>query len=111
MTKSNGTAVAMISKQCLDHCLGGNTIDIFRTGESLNDCTIPLYLHPSTILTTHELNALLRLSETCEDGEGYDVPVEMMHRLAKIGVVQHLHDDYYEITEFGDLLLEGVGEK
>lgn len=106
MTKSNNTAVAMISQQCLDHCLGGNTIDIFRTGESLNDCTIPLYMHPSKILTGDELKALLRFSETCEDGECYDVPVEMMDRLEKIGVVRRLHGDYFETTVFGDLLLE-----
>lgn len=107
MTKSNNTAVAMVSQSCL----GCSTIKIFKTGESLKDCTSPLYLHPSKMLTNDELNALLRFSETCEDGEGYDVPFVMMERLAKIGAVQHLNDDYYEITEFGDLLLEGVSEK
>jgi hypothetical protein len=57
-------------------------------------------------LTLQELSAFNRFLETCEDGEGYDVPKSMMQRLAQIGVVRHLSRGFYEITEFGTALIE-----
>lgn len=53
------------------------------------------------LLNTDELAALRRFYETCQDGEGYDVPKAMMQRLAEIGVVRRTSGSYYETTEFG----------
>ena len=52
-------------------------------------------------MNTEEMKAFERFNETCEDGEGYDVPKEMMKRLADIGVINHLSAGHYRITEFG----------
>jgi hypothetical protein len=49
-------------------------------------------------LTDNERKAALRFCETCEDGEGYDVPKKMMKRLAELGLVLHLGGGYYEGT-------------
>ena len=71
----------------------------------------PLYLHPTKTLidelhiTEYELKAFNRFNETCEDGEGYDVPKDMMKRLADIGLVNHLSAGYYRITNFGNKVL------
>jgi len=57
-----------------------------------------------------ELQALLRFCETTEDEATYDVPSEMMKRLARIGLVRWVNRDIYQITEFGDFVsraLEG----
>ncbi|WP_371763345.1 hypothetical protein [Massilia sp.] len=59
------------------------------------------------LLNADELAALRRFNETCEDGEGYDVPKPMMRRLSEIGVVQRLSGAYYHVTEFGMRVLEG----
>ncbi len=56
-------------------------------------------------LTVEERGALERFNETCEDGEGYDVPKQMMKRLAEIGVVNHTSRGIYFITEFGRAIL------
>jgi len=37
--------------------------------------------------TAEQLEALKRFHETCDDGEAYDVPVETMHQLAAMGLV------------------------
>lgn len=58
------------------------------------------------LLDANELAALRRFNETCEDGEGYDVPKEMMQRLAGIGAVRRTSGSYYEITDFGMHVLE-----
>lgn len=57
------------------------------------------------LLNAEELAALRRFNETCEDGEGYDVPKEMMKRLAEIGVIYRRSGAYYQFTEFGMLIL------
>lgn len=57
------------------------------------------------VLTAGEREALERFNETCEDGEGYDVPKPMMRRLAEIGVVHHLSRGIYGITKFGRVFL------
>lgn len=49
-------------------------------------------------LTDEEKNAALRFCETCEDGEGYDVPKPMMKRLAELGLVVHKGGGWYEGT-------------
>ena len=36
-------------------------------------------------LTDEEKRAAMRFCETCEDGEGYDVPKSMMKRLEQLG--------------------------
>lgn len=59
------------------------------------------------LLNAEELAALRRFDECAQDGEGYDVPKEMMQRLAEIGVVRRRSGAYYEHTEFGLALLEG----
>ena len=60
----------------------------------------------NAFLTTPEMAAFSRFLETCEDGEGYDVPKSMMHRLAQIGVVRHLSRGIYNITEFGQSVID-----
>lgn len=57
------------------------------------------------LLSADELAALRRFDECAQDGEGYDVPKEMMRRLAEIGVVRRRSGAYYEATDFGQLVL------
>lgn len=59
------------------------------------------------LLNSDELAALRRFDECAQDGEGYDVPKEMMQRLAEIGVVQRRSGAYYQVTAFGQRVLEG----
>jgi hypothetical protein len=49
-------------------------------------------------LTDDEKKAALRFCETCEDGEGYDVPKPMMKRLAALGLVVYKGFGVYEGT-------------
>lgn len=62
---------------------------------------------PTDLLNAEELAALHRFNECALDGEGYDVPKEMMQRLAEIGVVRRKSGAFYEHTEFGLRVLEG----
>jgi len=57
------------------------------------------------LLNANELAALRRFDECAQDGEGYDVPKEMMQRLAEIGVVRRTSGSYYEHTDFGQHVL------
>lgn len=57
-------------------------------------------------LTNDERKALERFVETCDDGEGYDVPKQMMQRLAQIGVVHHTSGGVYSTTEFGRWVID-----
>jgi hypothetical protein len=51
---------------------------------------------------SHDERAHLeRFQECCEDGAQYDVPPQMMKRLAEIGLVRRVTGSIYEITEFG----------
>lgn len=50
--------------------------------------------------------ALKRFWETCEDGEGYDVPQEQMKSLARLGLIRSLGFSRYEFTNAGDALIE-----
>lgn len=58
------------------------------------------------LLNAEELAALRRFDECAQDGEGYDVPREMMQRLAEIGVVRRKSGAYYEATNFGMRVLD-----
>ena len=53
-----------------------------------------------------EMSAFLRFRDTCEDGEGFDVPKPMMQRLTQIGVIRHCGSGRYEYTDFGQSILE-----
>jgi hypothetical protein len=59
----------------------------------------------TSLLNADELAALRRFDECAQDGEGYDVPKEMMQRLAEIGVVRRKSGAYYEQTDFGKQVL------
>ena len=59
-------------------------------------------------LTNDERKALERFTETCDDGEGYDVPKQMMQRLAQIGVVHHTSGGVYSTTEFGRWVIDAA---
>jgi hypothetical protein len=48
------------------------------------------------LLTEEEKKAALRFCETCEDGQGYDVPKSMMKRLVELGLVVHKGRGWYE---------------
>ena len=60
---------------------------------------------PVSWMSEDEREAFERFNETCEDGEGYDVPKTMMRRLAEIGVIHHTSRGIYGITKFGRLLV------
>ena len=60
---------------------------------------------PVAWISEDEREAFERFNETCEDGEGYDVPKTMMRRLAEIGVIHHTSRGIYGITKFGRLLV------
>lgn len=62
-------------------------------------------------LSADAMTALMRFSETCEDGQGYDVPKPMMRALAAIGVVQHTSAGIYAITVFGEAVVEKAGQR
>lgn len=57
-------------------------------------------------ITESELNDLHRFSDTCEDSEGYDIPKPRMQRLAAIGLIRRTHANCYEITDFGQIVME-----
>jgi len=54
-----------------------------------------------------ELAALRRFDECARDGEGYDVPKQMMVRLAEIGLLRRVSGSHYEHTNFGISVLNG----
>ena len=72
----------------------------------------PLYTSPPRRewvgLTNDERKALERFTETCDDGEGYDVTKHMMQRLAQIGVVHHTSGGVYSTTEFGRWVIDAA---
>jgi hypothetical protein len=59
----------------------------------------------ANLLNADELAALRRFDECAQDGEGWDVPKEMMQRLAEIGVVRRKSGNFYEATDFGQAVL------
>lgn len=62
-------------------------------------------------LSDEEAAALLRFNETCEDGEGYDVPSPMMARLSQIGVTGRKYGSLYFITECGNRAIAAINAK
>lgn len=64
----------------------------------------PLTNGSEIVITEEERKAALRFCETCEDGEGYDVPKLMMKRLAALGLVVHKGGGWYEGTPALDAL-------
>ncbi|MTD33991.1 DUF551 domain-containing protein [Paludibacterium denitrificans] len=54
-----------------------------------------------------EMKALRRFHECVTDGEGYDVPKDMMKRPAEIGLVRRVTANIYEHTNFGLSVLNG----
>ena len=61
-------------------------------------------------MNVREYRAALRFIETCEDGEGYDVPKPMMKRLAELGLVVHKGGGWYEGTRSLDKLQDEVSK-
>lgn len=54
-----------------------------------------------------EMKALERFHECATDGQDYDVPKEMMRRLAEIGLLRRVTANYYAHTTFGLSVLNG----
>lgn len=65
---------------------------------------------PVAWLAVDEREALERFNETCEDGEGYDVPKPMMRQLARKGAVYHTSRGIYGITTFGQFMLDRASQ-
>lgn len=57
-------------------------------------------------ITEEEIAALKRFHECVSDGEGYDVPKDMMQKLAEIGLIRRVTKDIYEHTLLGLHILE-----
>lgn len=74
-----------------------------QAAEPVDDCSASL---PFAILHD-EMAALKRFDECVTDGEGYDVPKEMMKRLSEIGLVRRVTANVYEHTNFGLAVLAG----
>jgi hypothetical protein len=84
----------------IKHILGpGNTVD---------KAVGPAPQQLPFAVTDEELAALHRFHECALDGEGYDVPPEMMRRLAELGLVNRKSGAYFETTAFGQALLDGA---
>jgi hypothetical protein len=66
----------------------------------------PIQTLPFAILPD-EMEALRRFHECVTDGEGYDVPKDMMKRLSEIGLVRRVTANLYEHTAFGLSVLNG----
>lgn len=61
------------------------------------------------LLSADEMQALRRFAETTEDDESYDVPKEMMKRLAAGGAVaREGRPGWYFVTEYGKWLLDAA---
>ena len=82
-------------------------LEKFREMKNLLDDTAPPQ-RPWVGLTNDERKALERFTDTCDDGEGYDVPKQMMQRLAQIGVVNHTSGGIYSTTEFGRWVIDAA---
>lgn len=65
-------------------------------------------MNNSVSIIPAEMAALRRFCETCEDGEGYDVPKMMMNRLACIGLVRRVTRNIFQITDFGQSVIDGL---
>ena len=52
-------------------------------------------------VTAQNIIDLNRFCETCDDGEGYDVPKERMKSLKAVGLVDGGHAGWYALTTIG----------
>lgn len=64
-------------------------------------------VHLPFAILEEEMTALRRFDETTRDDESYDVPKEMMQRLAEIGLLRRKSGNYYEHTTFGLSVING----
>jgi len=62
-------------------------------------------------MTEDQCNALLRLNETCEDDQEYDVSRRMMKSLTYVGVVRWCGGSRFEITDAGIAAVEELQER
>ena len=53
-------------------------------------------------LTEQQARDIQRFYDTCEDGQGYDVPKDRMKSLARLGLTRSLGFGRYELTDAGD---------
>ncbi len=60
------------------------------------------------VLTEQQARDILRFCDTCEDGQGYDVPKDRMKSLARLGLIRTTGFSRYEITDAGDAVIEGL---
>lgn len=60
----------------------------------------------AAFVTEQHIKDLRRFAETCEDGEGYDVPKIRMISLMKCGLVARTTRDIYMTTDFGEYILD-----
>ncbi|KAA0944857.1 hypothetical protein FQ186_29130 [Pseudomonas sp. ANT_H14] len=60
----------------------------------------------SITLTKQQERDILRFYDTCEDGQGYDVPKDRMKSLACLGLIRPTGFSRYEITDAGDAVIE-----
>lgn len=58
------------------------------------------------ILTEQQERDIQRFYDTCEDGQGYDVPKDRMKSLARLGLIRTTGFSRYEITDAGDAVIE-----
>lgn len=67
---------------------------------------VPRDLSVSITLTKQQERDILRFYDTCEDGQGYDVPKDRMKSLACLGLIRPTGFSRYEITDAGDAAIE-----
>lgn len=62
-------------------------------------------------LNEQQARDVQRFYDTCEDGQGYDVPKDRMKALARIGLVRSLGFGRYELTDVGCAAVNGLHDK
>lgn len=67
---------------------------------------VPRELSVSFTMTRQQERDILRFYDTCEDGQGYDVPKDRMKSLARLGLIRPTGFSRYEITDAGDAVIE-----
>lgn len=67
---------------------------------------VPRELSVLIALKKQQERDILRFYDTCEDGQGYDVPKDRMKSLARLGLIRSTGFSRYEITDAGDAVIE-----
>lgn len=62
-------------------------------------------------MSEQQAHALFRFNETCEDGQGYDVPRRILKSLTYVGMVRWCGGSRFEITDAGIAALEDLAER